>query len=185
MATPGVSGNYKVNGMPDHVREKIDQYLIEGNFRGYAELHRWVNELLATEELEMSIAKSSLIRYGQQLRDTVQRLKEQTFVASQLKEWCPDDSGMVAEMSVQIVLSELLSRVSSSGGEMKLDELTKVARAIADAVRSHATTRRFQMEFQARVEAAANRVEQLGREGGLGDDTIQTINATILGISEG
>ncbi|MEM9245184.1 MAG: phage protein Gp27 family protein [Cyanobacteria bacterium P01_F01_bin.153] len=181
--TPKVQGHYKVNGMPEKIKEKIDRWLIDKQYRAYGELHQHVNELLAEEGLEMTIGKTSLIRYGAALRERIQTLQDQVYFAQELRNLCPDDRGALAEVGLQMATSQLLDKFTS-GEKLKPKELTALSRAMADVTRSYTALRRFQMDFQSRVEAAADKVAAIARDGGVSPETIQTVQAEILRITE-
>ena len=164
-----VDGRFKVNGLPEHIRREIDQFLIDGNFRGYSELHARVNELLAAEDLELAIARSSLARYGARLRQAVLRLREQVFVLRELRRvWDEeaDQPAAGAEMGLRLVLSELIARSAHDPEELSVKELVELGRAIA--------------ELQSLL--GTDLTETTKKSGGLRAETLRTIDATILGL---
>ncbi|MEM1425800.1 MAG: phage protein Gp27 family protein [Cyanobacteria bacterium P01_H01_bin.130] len=165
-------GRFKVCGLPPHVREEIDRFLISGNFRNYAELHARVNELLAQEDLEMAIAKSSLIRYGARLRQAVQRLRNQVFVLQELRRDWDDGADVAAGAGLQLVLSELVARLADGGEELSVKELLDLGRAIAEV-----------RQLQDEVAGAGLKGVESAINGGLRAETLRTIDATILGIA--
>ena len=164
----------KVAGLPAEVKAWLDQALVDSNFSGY--------ELLS-DELESrgySIGKSALHRYGTEFEDKLAALKMSSEQAKAVVQAAPDDEGAVNEALMRLVQEHLFKLLMASDGKM---DLPKVAKAVAELGRASVVQKKWQAEFREKAEAAAARVEEIAKKGGLNATTVDKIRREILGMA--
>jgi len=164
----------KVAGLPAQVKAWLDQALVESNFSGYEAL---------SAELEArgyQIGKSALHRYGSGFEDKLAALKLSSEQAKAVVQAAPDDEGAVNEALMRLVQEHLFKLLMAEGGKI---DLPKVAKAVAELGRASVVQAKWKAEVRARAEAAAAKVDQIAKKGGLNAETVAEIRREILGVA--
>ncbi|MDF3840472.1 DUF3486 family protein [Pseudomonas citronellolis] len=164
----------KVQQLPPDVKAWLDQALVESNFSGYEAL---------SAELEArgySIKKSALHAYGQTFEDRLAALRQSSEQAKAVVTAAPDDEGAVNEALMRLVQDHLFKLLMASEGKL---DLPKVAKAVAELGRASVVQLKWKAEFKERAEAAAAKVENIAKKGGLSADTVAEIRREILGVA--
>lgn len=164
----------KVQQLPPEVKAWLDQALVENNFSGY--------EALSAELTERgySIGKSALHSYGQSFEDRLAALRQSSEQAKAVVTAAPDDEGAVNEALMRLVQDHLFKLLMASEGKL---DLPKVAKAVAELGRASVVQLKWKTEFRERAEAAAAKVENIAKKGGLNAATVAEIRREILGVA--
>ncbi|AMO73836.1 DUF3486 family protein [Pseudomonas citronellolis] len=164
----------KVASLPAKVKAWLDKALAENNFSDYEALSA---ELTARG---FSISKSALHRYGQTFEDRLAALRQSSEQAKAVVTAAPDDEGAVNEALMRLVQDHLFKLLMASEGKL---DLPKVAKAVAELGRASVVQLKWKAEFKERAEAAAAKVENIAKKGGLSADTVAEIRREILGVA--
>lgn len=167
----------KIVTLPLEIKAELDRRLLAGGFRGYEELETWLREL------NYSIGKSSIHRYGSKLEERMDQLKRSTDQAKALVAASPDDAGDTS----QAVLRLMQEKIFTCLMEMEVDpddqSLGGLAKALAPLVRANIAQQKYASEVREKARDAADAVDRLARKGGLEPDTVDAIRKQILGIA--
>lgn len=121
----------KVMTLPRGVRERLDAFIIEKGFSGYAELAEW----LAAGGHD--IDPSTLARHGRDLRRRIERIRHATESAEALVAASPDNTLAMADASLRMAQEQIYTVLyHAEGGNLK--EAAAAARALAEAAASEA-----------------------------------------------
>lgn len=173
----------KISALPPEVRDWIDKALAEGNFSGYEQLE----QLLA--ERGITIGKSSIHRYGQQLERKLAAVKASTEAARAIAEAAPDDADQRSAAVMSLIQTDTfnvmvaLQEAEDAKPEARLKLLAKAAEAIAKLSRASVNQKKWETEVNARVKAAADAAERIAKKGGLSAVSVAEIRKSILGIA--
>jgi len=167
-----------VLGLPEDVREQLEDRLVGSAFSNYVGLAEWL------ESQGYKISKSSLHRYGSDFQSSLEGLHIATKQAQAIVQSSPDDEGVMAESLLRLMQSKIFSAVVGlSQDELSGSVLSRLARAAADVSRADLSNRKYQQEIRERAAAAAAAVDrQLQGQKGLSPELAASIRAEILGI---
>ena len=159
----------KVMTLSHTVRQRIDAWLIERGFSGYAELAEW---LTANGH---PISATSLKRHGRQLEERIERLRLASEQAEAFISAAPDDTGALTQASLCMAQERIFELMKAAeGGNLK--ELAATARALADMARASLAVRQDRRKVLAEAaDAAGEAMKRLG----LSDDTDAIIRDAI------
>lgn len=174
-----------VNGLPDDVRRWLERALMDADFSAYHQL-----EALLREQ-GYSIGKSSIHRFGQKIQKRLAAIKASTEAARLLTEVASDDQDARSEAVIALVQTEMFESIVNlqEASEEDIDPaeriglLSKAAKNIATLSRASVNQKKFRLEVQARVEAAAASVEKIARKGGLSAQSVEALRREVLGIA--
>lgn len=179
-----ISGWRKVERLPKGILEEIDNWLLKTHFTKYLELTNHVNQLLEKEGLEITVSRSSINRYGRKVQERIEQIHTWTLLAKSMQDLTGDDSAAIPEMNLQLAQGITFAMLLDKGDTLTPDQLAKLTRTSSEAARAYTRVREFQAGLEQRTKVAAKEVAKIGRNAGLSPETIQTIDATILGIAE-
>ncbi|MEM7399296.1 MAG: DUF3486 family protein [Pseudomonadota bacterium] len=169
----------KVEQLPAECKAWLDQQLVGNSFSDYEALSA------ALAERGYTISKSAVHRHGQFLKRQQEGLRALTESAKAFVSVAKDDEGSVTQMLLALTqqkLFELMQELEGINVEPKV--IAQITRAIADISRSTVQTKRFAQEVERKTAAAAQQAERIAKRGGLSDDSVKAIRASILGIAE-
>lgn len=173
-----------ISTLPAHVRQWLERALTDSGFSGFVALEE------ALREQGYSISKSAIHRYGQKIEKRYSAIKAATEAARLLTEGAPDDHDARSEAVIALVQTELLeSIIKLQDAEEQTDPskrialLSTAAKNIATLARASVNQKRFRLEVQERVRAAAQAVEKIATRGGLSAESVDTMRREILGIA--
>ncbi|WP_153114586.1 DUF3486 family protein [Rhodocyclus tenuis] len=174
-----------IDGLPEDVRRWLERALAENNFSGYQALEEMMRER------GYSISKSAIHRYGQKIERRFAAIKASTEAARFLTEGAADDQDARSEAVIALVQTELfesivnLQEADEEGlkPEDRISLLSAAAKNIATLARASVNQKKFRLEVQARVEAAATAAEKIAKKGGLSPAAAAEIRKSILGIT--
>ena len=167
----------KVLQLPEEVRRELEQKLLGGGFADYTGLSEW----LADKGYEVS--KSAIHRFGQDFEEKLGAVKLATEQMRAMAAASDDPEGL-ANSGLLAMGQEALARVLLSMRENPSPaEISKLVRAIADIGRASVTQNRFATQVRERAAAAASKVDDLVKSGGMTKDAGDAIREQILGIA--
>ena len=170
----------KVHTLPAEAKAWLDKELIKRGFSGYEELE----EILA--EKEIYIGKSSLHRYGTELKNQQMAIKESTEAAKAIVEVTGDDEGAMGQAltaMVQKVMFDLL--IASDAEELSTKALSQIATAISRINRANIAQKKYAQEVKQRAKVAADKAAKIASQGGLSAESVELIKEQILGVPDG
>ena len=174
----------KVQQLPAAVRDWLDGMLASNNFSGYEAIEA---ELAARG---IKIGKSSLHRYGSNLERKLGAIKASTEAARLIANNAPDDadqrSGAVISMLQTEIFEMLVGLQEAEGAEDPIQRaklLSALAKNVSTFTNASIRQKKHEMEIRAKTQAAADRVANLAKKGGLSVATVDTIKREILGIA--
>lgn len=174
-----------IDGLPEDVRRWLERALAENNFSGYQALEEMMRER------GYSISKSAIHRYGQKIERRFAAIKASTEAARFLTEGAADDQDARSEAVIALVQTELFESIvnlqeadeEGLSPEDRIGLLSSAAKNIATLARASVNQKKFRLEVQARVEAAATAAEKIAKKGGLSPEAAAEIRKSILGIT--
>jgi beta-phosphoglucomutase-like phosphatase (HAD superfamily) len=174
-----------IDGLPEDARRWLERALTDSNFSGYQALEEMLREQ------GYVISKSAIHRYGQKIERRFAAIKASTEAARMLTEGASDDKDARSEALVALVQTELFESIMNlqEATEKDVDPAARIAmlsdaaKNIATLARASVNQKKFRLELQSRVDAAAAAVEKVVKKGGLSDDAADAIRRQILGIA--
>lgn len=175
-----------ITRLPDAVRAALDRQLVERGFADYVALEAWLSEQ------GYEIGKSSIHRYGQKLQRKLEAIRASTQAAAAIAEAAPDDADLRSSAVMSLVQTEIFDVLVNlqEASDEDVDPITRVkllshaAKNIATLSRASVNQKKWMVEVRARADAAANRVADIAKKGGMSDEAIHTIRAAISGIMQ-
>lgn len=160
----------KVTGLPEHVREALDQRLLKGGFAGYVQLQDWLRAQ------GFDIGKSSLHRYGSRLEEKMAKLKASAERARALVEASPDNADHMAQATMRLLQEKLYTVLETMDDiDPESVDLVKLSRAMAPLVRASIAAKKHGEEVRERMAAAEKKVAEAVAGGQLGSITPQAL----------
>lgn len=174
-----------ISALPDEVRHWLERALTERNFSGFVALEE------ALREQGYAISKSAIHRYGQKIERRYAAIKASTEAARMLTEGASDDQDARSEAVIALVQTELFESIvnlqeAEESGVKPADRiklLSAAAKNIATLARASVNQKKFRLEVQARVQAAASAAEKIAKKGGLSAESVDALRREILGIA--
>lgn len=173
-----------ISTLPAHVRQWLERALTDSGFSGFVALEE------ALREQGYSISKSAIHRYGQKIEKRYSAIKASTEAARMLTEGASDDQDARSEAVIALVQTELFESIinlqeaeEQSNPSERIALLSTAAKNIATLARASVNQKRFRLEVQERVRAAAQAVEKIATKGGLSAESVDIMRREILGIS--
>ena len=174
----------KIDKLPTELRAALDKLLLDNNFSGYESIAEYF------KERGYSLSTACVHRYGQKLDRRLQAIKASTDAAKLLAAQVEDTENHLSGSVISLVQSELFETLlnlqdadleDDPAERMKL--LSNAAKSIAEVSRASIANKKWQTEVRLKAEAAATKVTDIARKGGLSADTAETIRREILGIA--
>lgn len=173
--TPRRRRHYKVQQLPEELRQLVDRMLSEGV--PYEEIERIVREAGG------DVSKSGLHRYHasiQQVTERIVRAREQVQALVEAVRDHPDTD--LAHAASSIMMQGLLERVARAEEDFEKMDLVDAGELIAKLERSGVLRERLRLEFAAKAEKAVKAIEEHGRQMGLDQETLRYIKEQVYGI---
>ena len=173
-----------ISTLPPEVRQWLERALTDSGFSGFVALEE------ALREQGYAISKSAIHRYGQKIEKRYSAIKASTEAARMLTEGASDDQDARSEAVIALVQTELFESIinlqeaeEKSNPSDRIALLSTAAKNIATLARASVNQKRFRLEIQERVRAAAQAVEKIAAKGGLSAESVATMRREILGIA--
>ena len=174
----------KIDKLPAELRAALDKLVLDNNFSGYESIAEYF------KERGYSLSKSGIHRYGQELERKLEMIKGTTEAAKIIGEANPDTENHMTGGLLSIVqaglfhtLLKLNEAQNESNPEERIKLYSSAAKGVSEVGRASIANKRWQGEVRAKAEAAASKVADIARKGGLSADTAETIRREILGIA--
>lgn len=172
-----------ISMLPKDLRDELDKRLVQGGFANYDELTVWLNERLATHELELSVSRSTVHRYGHQFEQSLASLKESTEMARFLATELGDDEGVITDAALRLYQDQLFRVLQ----DIKLDpdniDPHKIGKVLADISRASVSQKKHMESVRAKAQEAADKVAETVKQQGLSIDVVDAIKRDILGVA--
>lgn len=173
-----------IDTLPDNVRHWLDRALVDSSFSGYRELEQLLHEQ------GYVISRSAVHRYGQKIERRFSAIKASTEAARLLTEGAADDQDARSEAVIALVQTEMFETIvnlqEATADDVdpaeRLGLLSSAAKNIATLARASVNQKKFRLEMQARVDAAATAIEDIAKRGGLSAKTVAEIKTKMMGI---
>lgn len=173
-----------IEQLPPEVKAWLDKALLKQGFGGYEALAEYL------KGQGYALSRSSLHRYGQKLERRLSAIRASTEAARMLAANVDDTENHLSGSVISLVQTELfetlLNLQEAEGAEdasERVKLLSQAAKSIAEVSRASIANKKWQAEIRAKAEAAANRVEAIGKKGGLSAEAAEAIRREILGIA--
>jgi len=177
----------KVYDLPPEIREALNERLVSTGFQGYEELAAWL------EEQGHKISKSSVHRYGQDLREEFEEamgdVRKTTELARAMAAQDDDESGHLIDATARMVQDQLLRitiamRKAEEDPAKAAKQLGSVTRALAEIGRVSLGQKKWARELRVEVaREAAEAAEGAMASQGMSREAIDAIKRDILGIA--
>lgn len=167
----------KVLDLPESTRAELDDRLIKGGFRGYADLEAW----LRTNGHEVS--RSAIHRYGSKLDQRISELTRSTAQAKALVAAAPDDSADMSEALMRLMQEKLFTLLMEMDVDPEQASLGAIAKAMAPLARASIALKQHASSVAEKTRAAAETVDKIASKGGLSAAAGDEIRRAILGIA--
>lgn len=176
----------KVDQLDQETRAELDRRIIANGFGGYVALSEWL------AENGYEIGKSALGVHGQGLERRMAQIKAATEAAKLITDQSPDDaderSNAIMGMIQADIFDTLVAMQEAEGltdPAERIGVLSKAAKNIATLTRASVTRNKWAMEVREKVAAAADAIEEEGREQGWTEQQIKRGREIVTGIIKG
>lgn len=179
----------KIAQLPPEIREWLHKSFVERAFGDIEGITQELNNLMKQAGVAISIGKSAVGAESQKVKRAQETIKATTEAARLIAESSRDDSDSRSEAAMALVQSEvfeLLLQVreaeSMDDPLVRLSVMSEAALAVSRLSRARVAQAKWRTEVEAKAAAAAAKVEQLAKKGGMSAKTIKEIKESILGI---
>lgn len=173
-----------IDKLPAELRKELDKLVLDNNFSGYESIADYFRER------GYSLSKSGIHRYGQELERKLEMIKGTTEAAKIIGENNPDTENHMTGGVLSIIQAGLFHTLlkldeanNEDDPEKRIKLYSSAAKGASEVGRASIANKRWQGEVRAKAEAAATKVEDIARRGGLSADTAEAIRREILGIA--
>ncbi len=170
----------KIKKLPEELFQAVNDRLAAGNT--YAEIADWLTRM------GHPVSKSSVQRYRNDWAEVTERVKTAQEQAGVLvRELRERPNSDLAEAIEQMILTNVSSVLADGQLDMSDGDPVRVGNMVANLQRSGLLREKlklqFRAEYEARLSAAADKVENIVKKGGLSEETVQKIRSEILGVT--
>jgi len=169
---------YKVQELPEALREAINRRIVEG--RTYDEIARWVEQMAQTGA-SPAVSRSALARYGKDFLARLERVKQ---VSEQAKAILSetDAPGMELEEAASKLFAQMLMETLLDLEDLKGQKISDLLYAFGKIQASSVSRERLKSEIRKKAEKAVKKIEEkVGK--GLSAEAVEEIRREILGIT--
>lgn len=173
----------KIKRLPDEVRAELDKELLKRGFSGYDALETWL------AGLGISVSKSAIHRYGQQLERRLSAIKASTEAARLIAAAAPDDADQRSGAVISMVQTEIfeilvaLDEAADADPMKKAKLLSTLAKNIATLTRASVHQKRHEIEIRSKVKSAADAAMRIAKKGGISKAGADELFRVITGIA--
>lgn len=115
-------GRSSVDKLPSEVKAWLDQQLSKSNFSNYNELTEQLNDKLECHDLELSISRSSLGRYGKKIKHRMQDMRRSAEIAKLMADSMSDDEDAMSQATVGLAQDTIFQMMIGIREQMDADE---------------------------------------------------------------
>ena len=181
----------KIAQLPAEMREWLHKALVERAFGDIVALTEELNAKLKEGGIAVYVGKSAVGAESQKVQRAQEAIKATTDAAKLLTDTSRDDGNLRGEAVMAMVESEMFQTMmdlreaeAEQDPFKRMEAMSKAAKNIAALSRARVNQSKFRLEIEARVKAAADKVDKLARKGGLNAATANEIRRAILGIKD-
>ncbi len=188
-----VNRKSKIELLPEDIRAQLNVLIRSGDMT-QKDIRDAVNQMIEEAGLpdDAKLSRTGFNRYAKRMEDMGQRLRQSREVAevwiTKLGEAPTSDVGKLLQEFVRTMAFETSMRLMEDADEKKevippkaLNQLALVVQRIEQAaMTSHKVEKEIRKAF---AEEAAEQAEQIVREAGITDETVQSVKNKILGIA--
>lgn len=181
----------KIAQLPAEMREWLHKALVERAYGDIVALTEELNAKLKEGGIAVYVGKSAVGAESQKVQRAQEAIKATTDAAKLLTETSRDDGNLRGEAVMAMVESEMFQTMmdlreaeAEQDPFARMEAMSKAAKNIAALSRARVNQSKFRLEIEARVKAAADKVDKLAKKGGLSSQTAAEIRRTILGIKD-
>ena len=181
----------KIAPLPAEMREWLHKALVERAFGDIVALTEELNAKLKEGGIAVYVGKSAVGAESQKVQRAQEAIKATTDAAKLLTDTSRDDGNLRGEAVMAMVESEMFQTMmdlreaeAEQDPFKRMEAMSKAAKNIAALSRARVNQSKFRLEIEARVKAAADKVDKLARKGGLNAATANEIRRAILGIKD-
>lgn len=181
----------KIATLPQEIRAWLHKAIVERGYGDIVGLTEELNQLCKEGGVAITVGKSAVGAESLRIKRAQEAIRATTEAARLIAESAPDEGDHRSAAAMAIVQSEvfeLLLKVRESDDiddpVARLAVMNEAALGLSRLSRSRVNQARWAAEVEARARAAASRVEQLAKKGGMDARTVAEIRASILGIAK-
>ncbi|EGQ7740580.1 DUF3486 family protein [Vibrio parahaemolyticus] len=188
-----VNRKSKIELLPEDIRAQLNVLIRSGDMT-QKDIRDAVNQMIEEAGLpdDAKLSRTGFNRYAKRMEDMGQRLRQSREVAevwiTKLGEAPTSDVGKLLQEFVRTMAFETSMRLMEDADEKQevippkaLNQLALVVQRIEQAaMTSHKVEKEIRKAF---AEEAAEKAEQIVREAGITDETVQSVKNKILGIA--
>ncbi|EKL9959463.1 DUF3486 family protein [Vibrio parahaemolyticus] len=188
-----VNRKSKIELLPEDIRAQLNVLIRSGDMQ-QKDIRDAVNQMIEEAGLpdDAKLSRTGFNRYAKRMEDMGQRLRQSREVAevwiTKLGEAPTSDVGKLLQEFVRTMAFETSMRLMEDADEKQevippkaLNQLALVVQRIEQAaMTSHKVEKEIRKAF---AEEAAEQAEQIVREAGITDETVQSVKNKILGIA--
>jgi hypothetical protein len=164
--------------LPGEIREQVHRLLIED--ATYDEIRDW----LASEGHDIS--RSAIGRYGKRFMETLRSVRQADDQAKALVSEAGGDGLVLVEAVSKLLSAAALKQASGKLAPKDLNFLTMAFAKLQTAVVNMERLKRsFQEDVVKKAASAAEEAARTAKKGGLSDQLVEEIKATITGVARG
>ncbi|MCW8856390.1 MAG: DUF3486 family protein [Kangiella sp.] len=179
-----------VDTLPSEIKAWLDQQLSRNNFSNYDELTEQLNAKLEQYELELSISRSSLGRYGKKIKHRMQDMRKSAEIAKLMATAMGDDEDAMSQATVSLAQDTIFQMMidirdamdEKDGTKVSPKQMSELARAVGNLARASLPVKKYAKQVREKAEAAADAVSKKLNKQGLTKSTVDDIKREILGI---
>jgi len=180
----------KVYLLSEADRDWLYRELVARGFGDIVQLTADLNARLAEQGEDLTLGKSAIGKEAQRIKRLQENIRATTEAARQIADTHRDDADTRSEALMAVVQTDIWDAMLQlrEAGEVedpldRIKALTKAGTAVGEMSRARVNQSKWRAEVDARVQAAAEKVNKLHRSGGLDAKTAAEIRASILGIT--
>lgn len=179
----------KIAKLPEDIRAWLHRAFVERAFGDIEGLTAELNAKMKEGGVAITIGKSAVGAESQKVKRAQEAIRATTEATRLIAETSRDDGDTRSEAAIALIQSdvfELLLQVREAEGEVdpveRLKVLTKTAVSLSEMSRARVNQAKWRTEVEARLKAAAEKIDRLARKGGMSAATREEIKAGIMGV---
>jgi len=167
--------------LPEDLRRELNARLVSQGFADYDGMESWLAGELVERGLEITVTRSSIHRHGQKFEVKLEKLRVATEQARAIAEGSEDDAGALSEALLRMVQTKTFDVLMDMEDGDK--NIHKIGLTVARLARASVNQKKWAAEARKNLKVVADKVQSLGKQGGLTKKVADQIRAEILGVS--
>ncbi|PCJ88593.1 MAG: terminase [Thiotrichaceae bacterium] len=167
--------------LPEALRRELNSKLVSQGFANYDGLEAWLTDKLQALDLEIKVSRSAIHRHGQEFEEKLEKLRVATEQAKAISDGSEDDAGAMSEALLRMVQTKTFDVLMDMEDGDK--NIHKIGLTVARLARASVNQKKWAAEVHDNLKEVADKVDSLGKKGGLTKDVANQIRAQILGVN--